>query len=58
MIQPAPWIFYSLALIWFGLRRNILPMLHCGLGALALAIVWGGVRGISFVPPKKAKETA
>ena len=50
MILPAPWIFYSLALIWFGLRRNILPMLHCGLGALALAIVWGGVRGISFVP--------
>jgi uncharacterized membrane protein len=50
MVLPVLWTLYSLVLTGYGLRRRVIPALHCGLGALALAIVWGAVRGVAFIP--------
>jgi hypothetical protein len=50
MVLPVLWALYSLALTGYGLRRNAVPLLYSGLGAFALAIVWGAIRGVSFVP--------
>ncbi len=50
MCLAAVWMVYSLPLVWSGLRRNILPILYCGLGVLALSAIFGGVRGSWYDP--------
>ncbi len=47
------WIVYSLTLVWYGLRKEVSPILYCGLGALALAITMAAIRGIAFDPIQK-----
>ncbi len=44
------WLFYSLPLVWFGLRRKIMPILYCGLGAAGLTIIMIAIRGFTFDP--------
>jgi uncharacterized membrane protein len=53
MLLPTIWIGYSLLLVWFGLKKEIVPILYCGLCAFALAVVLGGIRGITFEPIEK-----
>jgi len=50
MMFSAVWMIYSLLLVWLGLRRNIMPALYCGLGALVASVLLGAGRGISFQP--------
>jgi uncharacterized membrane protein len=50
MTWTAIWLFYSLPLVWFGLRRKIMPVLYCGLGAAGLTIIMIAIRGIAFDP--------
>jgi hypothetical protein len=50
MTWTAIWLFYSLPLVWFGLRRKIMPILYCGLGAVGLAIIMIAIRGFAFHP--------
>jgi len=50
MIWTAIWLIYSLPLLWLGLRRRILPILYCGLGAAGLAIIMIAIRGFAFYP--------
>jgi uncharacterized membrane protein len=50
MVLTAVWMFYSLPLVWSGLRRNILPILYCGFGVLGLSVIFGGIRGIWYEP--------
>ena len=44
------WMIYSLPLVWVGLRRNLLPLLICGLGALVPSVFLAAIRGIAFEP--------
>jgi uncharacterized membrane protein len=50
MTWTAIWLLYSLPLVWFGLRRRLLPMLYCGLGAVGLAIIMIAIQGFAFHP--------
>jgi uncharacterized membrane protein len=50
MTWTAIWLFYSLPLIWFGLRRKIMPILYCGLGAAGVTIIMIAMRGFAFHP--------
>ncbi len=50
MMLPTVWMVYSLLLVWFGLRKEIVPILSCGLGALGFAVGLGAIRGVSFQP--------
>jgi uncharacterized membrane protein len=50
MTWTAIWLFYSLPLVWFGLRRKIMPILYCGLGAAGLTIIMLAIRGFAFDP--------
>ena len=53
MALPAVWVLYSLPLVAYGIRRNVMAMFHCGFGAFVVAVVGGGIRGIAFVPIEK-----
>ena len=44
------WLAYSLPLAWYGLRKQILPVLHSGLATMALSIFMTVVAGISYTP--------
>jgi len=50
MTRTAIWLFYSMPLVWFGLRRKIMPIFYCGLGAAGLAIIMIAIRGFAFYP--------
>ena len=50
MFLAVVWMIYSLPLVWSGLRRNIVPILYCGLGVLGLSVIFGGIRGIQYEP--------
>lgn len=50
LLLPALWTFYSLPLVWLGLRKRLMPLLAIGLIVLVIgiAIIAGG--GVSFHP--------
>ncbi|MBI3951255.1 MAG: DUF2339 domain-containing protein [Acidobacteria bacterium] len=50
MTLAAIWTIYSLVLSWVGLRKNMLPILYCGLASLFLAIGSGALQGSAFIP--------
>jgi hypothetical protein len=50
MTWAAIWSAFSLPLVWLGLRRKILPVIHIGLGSLGLAIVMIAIQGVTFDP--------
>ncbi|MGB9629639.1 MAG: DUF2339 domain-containing protein, partial [Thermodesulfobacteriota bacterium] len=50
LIFPTVWMVYSLLLVGLGLRRYVLSVIYCGLGALGASVGLGGVQGISFQP--------
>jgi hypothetical protein len=53
MILAAIWTIYSLPLVWYGLRKHLPSLFYPGLCAFALAILFGGIRGITFEPIEK-----
>jgi len=50
MMYPAIWAFYSLPLIWLGLRHRILSLSGSGLAILGCAIITIAIQGITFAP--------
>lgn len=50
MILSAIWMLYSLPLVWYGLRRRILPALSVGLSTASLALVVGDGAGATYQP--------
>jgi len=44
------WIAYSVPLVWFGLKRRLLPLMILGLVFTLLAVVFGAGRGIAYDP--------
>ncbi|MCI0487653.1 MAG: DUF2339 domain-containing protein [Blastocatellia bacterium] len=44
------WMAASLPIVWYGLRKRLLPIIQSGLVAMACAVVWGVMSGISYVP--------
>jgi hypothetical protein len=53
MILAAVWTIYSLPLVWYGVKKHVPPLLYSGLCAFALAVLLGGIRGITFEPIEK-----
>ncbi len=50
MTMSLVWLFYSLPMVWSGLRARLQPLINCGLTALALAVWAGLMRGAVFEP--------
>jgi len=45
------WMIYSLVFVWIGLKKKVLPILHCGFFALLISIVQAGIRGLIEYTP-------
>jgi len=50
MTLPLVWMAYALILAWYGLRKEVRPILYCGLGALGISVFLGAIRGFRFEP--------
>ena len=50
MMYPAIWGFYSLPLVWLGLRHRILSLSGSGLAILGCAVITIAIQGIGFAP--------
>ncbi|MGH7494938.1 MAG: DUF2339 domain-containing protein, partial [bacterium] len=48
MTWAALWMVYSLPLVWFGLRRQVLPILYIGFGIMGLAVLTVTTQGLTF----------
>jgi hypothetical protein len=48
MTWAAIWMVYSLPLVWFGLRRQVLPILYIGFGIMGLAVLTVATQGLTF----------
>ena len=50
MTLPVIWMIYSLILSWSGLRWNMIPWNHVGLGVALVAVCLAALRGITYEP--------
>lgn len=44
------WLFYAVALLWFGVKKSAKSLLNTGLFVLALGVVWNLIFGLRFEP--------
>lgn len=49
----AVWVLYSLPLVWFGMRRQVLPWVISGLGSAALGSGWAAAVGVAYQPVRE-----
>ncbi len=44
------WLFYAVALLWFGVKKSSRSLVNTGLFVLALGVIWNLVFGLRFEP--------
>ncbi|MEK9136448.1 MAG: DUF2339 domain-containing protein, partial [Bacteroidota bacterium] len=50
MTLAVVWMAYSLALVWSGISKSVVPWQHVGLGAAVFSVCLAALRGITYAP--------